>query len=699
MGRLSTLLESNGPDRFNLNPNCSKHHAGIRTGISDYCCCCDPCNYVRKVDSAEQPEDRFCCRCIPKLITAKFVADETGTGTGSGTGTGVQSLCCRDVIIPMLAQVTTVDTESVIRYTGTLVGHIITVQLSNGPAGITENPTDYPCQWTISIPSLGVYEEIEIDHRKVTCLGVPAISVRNVTAFENCVGTIELGNYATVKVPFQARAFSVNSPSLTVAYPEIPGQAPARFTCSSCDTLPRYLCVTKKHNREGRIRSPRIPWEIDWAREFTWEEDFLPYLDSLGTGTGTSTTPGTGTAPDETQWVVGRWTYNSDPAADPPVFLQSIYLVQNLEGQCFLQPDFADPEGTEGDTEGEYYKRVALPADCGCDFRILNVRPVDDPSPPIIPGEALPNDLLGIDIRGGKCSCWGYQCGQRRCVPQYLCGFLFINNVLTKDLLFTWDNDSKSWMTVGGKDIDDNPVEFSLAVQLRAGADGNCQLVVEYPDFDITPFPLDDTSTVINAIIEGTQEPTGTGTGTGPGDTTGYFNLTLATSFDGDCRLITTCPTATPCAAECKSHPKLLHLRLHGYSTASDVPPPPITGECTTEIEMIYWQTVVVSGTGILISCGYRGFKLVESYFSTVNPFTQGIKTYLIKAELSLGNLRITRVDPSVLTEGGTVETVVFPSQTCDPYYAYKLTTASLRNCFFGDIAVIWHRWEAEVTE
>lgn len=692
MGRLSTLTESNGPDRFNLSPNCSKHHAGIRTGISDYCCCCDPCNYVRKVDSAEQPENRFCCRCIPKLITAKFIADDSGTG--SGTGTGSQSLCCRDAIIPMIAKVTTMNMQSVVTYTGSLVGHEITVILSNGHTGTSSNQHDYPCQWTISVPSLGVYEEIEIDHRVVTCLGVPAISIRNVTAFENCIGTISLGNYSTVKVPFQAREFSVDSPSLTVPFPE-------GYQCNSCSTLPRYLCITKKHNRTNRIRSPRISWEIDWWKEFTWEEGFIPYIDPLGTGTGTGTRPGTGTAPDEAQIILGRWRYNPNPSADPPVFTENVYLIQNLDGQCFLQPDFATPEGPENpEGSAEYYERVPLPNDCGCDFKILNVRPVNDPSPPAVPGESIPNDLAGIDIRGGRCSCWTYLCGRRRCVPQYLCGFAFINNVLTKDLLFVWNNSSKSWITTGGKDIEDNPVELSLEVRLKPGPDGSCQLETSYAGFEIDPVSIDDTTTVLNAVLEGTSQPTGTGTGTGTGDTAGYFNLTLGTSFDGDCRLLLTCSTATPCSSECKSHPQILHLRLHGYSTPTDVPPPPITGECTTEIDLIYWQTVVVSGSNILISCGYRGWKTVESYYYNNETNEPGVRTYLISATLSLGQLQITRTlieTPGIETP--LVETVLFPSQSCDPYYAYKLTSASLRNCFFGSTDIIWHRWEAEVTE
>ena len=646
MARIDTVTESNGPDRFNLNPGCSRHHAGVRTGISDYCCCCDPCNYVRRVNSASPRDERFCCRCIPRLIVAKFTA-----ATDYG--------CCRNVVVPMVAQLATVNTREVVKYTGSLVGVIVTIYLSNGPVTAESNPYDAPCQWTISIPALGIYEEIEIDHKTVTCLGVPEISITNVTAFEGCIGTLSLINYATVKVPFQSKPSGLQNPeSLTVPFPE-------GFESPTCSSLPRQICISKKHNRENRIRSPKIPWEIEWARDFIWEEYFVPYF-----------------AYDQQEWIVGRWVYTPE---NDEAFEQSLFLVQDLYDEFYLQPDFEGPSTTDG--EGEIYSRVPL-SSCGCEFKILNVRPVDDPSPPAIPGESLPDDLLGIDYRAGRCGCWSHQCGRRRCVPRYLCGYLFVNNVLYRNILFTWSNDTKSWLASGGEDLNGYSMPFDLNIRLENNADGQCQLAVDYEDFEIEPVLIGDTNTVLSGVLQGTNYA---------GD--GYFYLNFNTSFDGDCELLIVCQTATPCAQNCGSHPPVLNLRLHGYSLPSDIPPPPVTGECTTEIELVYWQTVTVSGTGVLIACGYRGFKLVESYFSEDNPFRTGRKNYLIKAELNLGNLTITRIDPTKLTEGGTTETVVFPSQSCDPYYAYKLTPASLRSCFFGDIAIIWHRWEAEVTE
>ena len=101
-----------------------------------------------------------------------------------------------------------------------------------------------------------------------------------------------------------------------------------------------------------------------------------------------------------------------------------------------------------------------------------------------------------------------------------------------------------------------------------------------------------------------------------------------------------------------------------------------------------------------MCECAYRDWETVESYYYNNETNEPGVRTYLISATLSLGQLQITRTlieTPGIETP--LVETVLFPSQSCDPYYAYKLTSASLRNCFFGSTDIIWHRWEAEVTE
>lgn len=644
MARIHTVIESNGPDRFNMHPGCSDHHAGARTGITDFCCCCDPCNYFRRYSSAAQPEDRFCCRCFPRLILARFTAAN-------------DSECCRNTVVPMLAAI---QDDTSVGYFGNIVGYDVQVLLSNDAVGSPGDPYGGGCRWTIRVPYLGIDQDIDIDHRVVTCLGVPAMSITNIVAFEGCVGSLSLTNYSTVKVPFHVRGLAdayAEPESITVPFP--PG-----FVCAGCDSLPRYICVTKKHNRVNRIRSPRLPWEIEWWREFRWDEDFNPYEEY-----------------ERQEWIVGRWRYAPDDSSE---FESLLYLVQDGYGACFLQPDFASPPGTAG--EGETYQRVPL-SSCGCDFKILNVRPIDDPAPPLVPGESLPADLVGIDYRGGRCGCWDYHCGRRRCVPRYLCGFLFVNNTLYRNILFSWDNVTKCWLSQGGIDLAGYSMPFELRVRLERGDAGQCQFAVSFEDYDIAPSPVGDLDTVVSVTLEGHSYAGAD-----------YFSLNLNTSFDEDCSLRVTCVTATPCAADCGSHPSVLYLRLHGWSLPSDYPPPPVTGECTTEIVLVYRQTVVVTGANIVISCGYVGYALVESYYSDPITGFSGVGTFLIKAELSMGLLKIFRKLASDPNDYLPVETAVL-AESCNPYYGYKLTPASLKNCFFGNQAIVWHRWEAEVTE
>ena len=649
MARIDTVRESNGPDRFNIHPGCASHHAGVRTGIKDYCCCCDPCNYVRKNESATEPELRHCCRCLPRLILAKFTATNGNE-------------CCRNVVVPMLASVGTTGGEDVIVYSGSIVGHSITIYISNSAIGAYADLYDTGCRWTILIPSLGVSEEVSIDHTTVTCLGVPAISVTGVTAYDGCVGTISLNNYATVKVPFRTRFPSEevdDSLSITVPFPD-------GFESYECTDLPRYICITKKHNRINRVRSPKIPWEIEWWRDFAWDEEFEPYFDE-----------------EQQQWIIGRWRHNPK---DTTAFIQHLYLIQDLYGRdTFLQPDFESPGATDGD--GETYQRVPLTS-CGCDFKILDVRPVDDPSPPELPGQSLSTDLLGIDYRGGRCGCWDYQCGKRRCVPKYLCGFLYVNQTLYRNILFTWSNTLKCWVAGGGVDLDGYPMPFDLHVCLTQNDEGQCQLSVDYEDYSIDPVAIGDTNTVIGGTLSGSNYAMND-----------YFTLNLTTSFDGDCELLLTCVTATPCYVDCGSHPELLHLRLYGWSLPSDIPPPPASGSCTLEMDLIYYQRVVVSGTGILITCEYIGYAIVNSFFTDLVTGLPSSGPFLITAKLNLGQLRITRTYIGAGSAAGAEKFVSLDTETCNPYYGYYFTLASLQNCFFGDTATIFHRWEAEITE
>jgi hypothetical protein len=582
------------------------------------------------------------------LILAKFTATNGNA-------------CCRNVVVPMLAGVGTTGGEDVIVYSGSIVGHSITIYLSNAAIGAYADLYDTGCRWTILIPSLGISEEVSIDHTVVTCLGVPAISVTGVTAYDGCVGTISLNNYATVKVPFRTRfpSDSVDDTlSITVPFPE-------GFETYECTDLPRYICITKKHNRINRIRSPRISWEIEWWRDFAWDEYFEPRFDE-----------------DQQEWIIGRWIHNPK---DTTAFVQHLHLIQDLYGSTFLQPDFESPATTDG--EGETYQRVPLTS-CGCDFKSLDVRPVDDPSPPSLPGQSIAEDLAGIDIRGGRCGCWDYHCGKRRCVPKYLCGFLYVNQTLYRNILFTWSNSLKCWVSSGGVDLDDSPMPFDLHVCLTQNDEGQCQLSVDYEDYSISSAVIGDTNTVISGTLSGANYAMDD-----------YFTLNLTTSFDGDCELLLTCVTATPCYADCGSHPPILHLRLYGWSLPSDIPPPPATGSCTLEMDLIYYQTVVVSGSGILITCEYIGYAVVNSFFTDTVTGLPSSGPFLITAKLNLGQLRITRTYIGPGNAAGAEKFISLDTETCNPYYGYYFTLASLQNCFFGDTATIFHRWEAEITE
>lgn len=647
MARIDTVGESHGPDRFNMHPGCVSHHAGVKTGIKDYCCCCDPCQYVRKSESASQPDDRHCCRCNPRLILAKFTATNGNE-------------CCRNSVVPMLVQLAAVNGQEVMKYTGTIVGHIVTVYLSKGPIGSYGDADDMLCRWTIQIPTLGIDQEIEIDHTTVTCLGVPAISVTGVTAYDGCIGTVSLINYKTVKVPFRTRYSpgSEVSESIIVPFPE-------GFEPENCDSLPRYLCITKKHNRINRVRSPKIPWEIEWARVFQWDAEFEPVFDDFNQ-----------------EWILGCWVHDPD---DTTAFQQRLYLIQNLYGETFLQPDFESPARTDGD--GETYQRVPLTS-CGCDFKILDVRPVDDPSPPTVPGQSISSDLLGIDYRGGRCGCWDYHCGKRRCVPKHLCGFVYVNETLYRNILFTWDNSLKCWVSSGGVDLEDGEMPFELRICLTQNNEGQCQLVVTHEDYELSAVVIGDTETVLSGTIEGTNYAR-----------TDYFSLNFTTSFDGDCELLLTCVVATPCYVDCGSHPQTLNLTLRGWSLPTDYPPPPVTGGCSLEITLNYFQSVVVSGSGILFTCGYVGYATVTSPYYDAETETTQTGTFVIKAELSLGGLRIYRKlvsDPSFSTP---IKSVGLQTETCNPYYGYYFTLSSLHSCFFGDTSIIFMRWEAEIVE
>lgn len=740
MSRLNTLAESNGPDRFRNSPGCARHHNGIRTDIKDYCCCCDPCSYWRLQESASEPENRLCCKCLPKVILVKF------SGTNGHP-------CCRDEAMILVGRVAILLGKRVILYSGSILDHAISVYISNdeiapGQGRSPDNSYDDgyygyygsngpigPCRWTISIPSLNIDHEVEIDHTIVTCLGVPSVTITGVSGRDGCVGVLTLFNYTTVKVPFE----SVQNPQLTegsteplqsamvpfpygfVDYdgelappwePDGPYENQSPYLPEKCKEIPRWICFSTVEQRPYPINGDRTYPGIKEARVFEWDEYFEP--------SSYWSTNGTFYDSQDDYWVIGRWTWS--PFNWPVSPTHNIWLIQDYYGRNFLQPDFNTPNGIYGDQDEQYnpvgvnvgteeYARIELlPENCNCNFKVLHMRSTNEDVNAAFDltwgEEQLANQLKttggGSQLRAGRCGCFKYRCGKRRCVPRYLCGTLYVNGSLYLNILFTWSNSQKCWVGQGGTDVDGYPMPFSLNICLGSppsgqGLEDGCVVTVAflsdmYEDYDIEPVYIGDRNTVISGNLAGTNAARDS-----------YFILNFNTSFDGDCNLLLTCTQASPCTDNCGSHPPILYLNLRGWSLPTDYPPPPITGDCSLEIVMYYRHVDVVTtdgdGIGVVLGCDYVGYAVVQSAYTDPLTGITTMESFVIKAVKGLGGLSIYRWkvgDPESTIPERSVE---LQTETCPPYYGYYYTNCSLCSCFFGDQSIIFMRWEAEITE
>lgn len=397
--------ETNGPDKNRFTPKCWRHHSGQRTGIKDYCCCCDPCLYRTVEDSVEA--NPHCCRCNPRVIVAKYTVD-------SGD--------CENQIMPMFGEKTVDDDQNtVVHYQASFLGRTVHVWLSTLPIpNVSYDSNEYiNCRWTIYIPSLGIVEEVEIDHENVTCLGVPDIEISGVTsAGGECTGTITLENFETDKVEFQLREFPET-------FPDGEGTTVDLYLpCGDCVEVARFLCLSGVRHKGA---------DAEWV-EFEWDVDFEPHEEG-------------------DQYIHGKWSYT--PPVETP-FVEHIYLITS-GGYCELHFDFESPVGRE---LGEEIEPISI-SNCSCNINEFV-------------SAGTPQEPIGFTIRAGRCSCWEYHCGTCRCVPRYLCGLYFVDQTLYKNIRFTWSSAIKGWVSSGGEDRDGNPFEETLTVLLEKDEFGNC---------------------------------------------------------------------------------------------------------------------------------------------------------------------------------------------------------------------------------
>lgn len=349
---------SDGPDSFSGGLQCLNHHSGVRTGITDWCCCCNPCLYNRPL-FRDHP-----CRCVPKLICFVF------------RGNAGQSDCCKEFSISAFAE----------------AGHLYdsVYKASFGDTDLTLSiETDFktqsvlavgaidgiPAFWRFKSLALGLDEIFRIDHTYTTCLAPPAIAISGVTIVapggNECVGEVTFESYKAAKIPFKKLELP---PSEDITLPYDPH--PLYVKCR-CEKVSKILCVYGQ-------RKALVPLG---GVQFVWNEV-----------------------------LNDRWSYMPE-CGDSRIDQEHIYLRSDANGNCYLELDFdqtgdstndwADPPNSFNGGYPYDIRPGMLPIGtcvCGLLARAESTRG------------------RHVVITAGYCQKYDYRyCGKCRCVPETLC--------------------------------------------------------------------------------------------------------------------------------------------------------------------------------------------------------------------------------------------------------------------------------------
>ena len=384
MARSRPLL-SDGSDPVVGGPKCIAHHAGVTTGIEDWCCCCNPCLYDRP-RSFENP-----CRCVPKLLCFVFRGDAG------------QRPCCDEITLHAFANTRgTVMTYYSVTFSGGVdISLSIGSDIRDASTTLASGSDGNPAFWKLHSTALGIDETYRIDGSITTCLAPPEISIAGVTIDTStgpCVGTITLVNYRSVKLQFpriDRLPYGVNE---DIAIP------PRTDPLCKCDFVADVLCVwgVRRHN------------EPEEGVHFVWDRN-----------------------------LNDRWTYS--PPCGGFLSQEHIYLRGDEDGNCYLELDFVQ----SGDTTNDWgvpqnsfdgnnphdIRPGMLPIDsCVCGLFVKDTKGKLD-------------DNRRVVITGGYCGRYEYSyCDKCRCVPEKLCVFGSIDGEIFQGQL-TWDGEK--WATAG----------------------------------------------------------------------------------------------------------------------------------------------------------------------------------------------------------------------------------------------------------
>ena len=349
---------SNGPDVHIGGPRCPEHHEGVREGISDHCCCCDPCRYIRPNDEGGRLISS-CCRCVPRLLCITFTPDVTANA------------CCRiaSLAVPPVFSEGELSWDQRVTYSANLNGIDVVVSIAKDFDG-------GPCSWRVESSAGYITEQLQIDHVNVTCLGVPDIEITGAVDASGCIGTITCGTSDMVKVPFRR---PLNPTPMRMIVPTWQG-GPAQCNCPE---VPEYLCVDGVRHR-GELRE---------QVRFIWDE---------GLGDRWSYLPCNGNVTTDQEHIYLRGDHYGN-----------CYLEFDFEQSGIWTNDWAVPPNSLGADVNEIRDGMVAVESCGCDMSAFSE--VNE-----IATIEFPTSRF-VNITAGECSCWKYLCGSCRCVSRRVC--------------------------------------------------------------------------------------------------------------------------------------------------------------------------------------------------------------------------------------------------------------------------------------
>lgn len=717
-------FQSDGPDRWH-GPNCLDHHAGERTGWHDFLCCCNPCLYKRGAPSEIILNRRHtCCRCIPEIVFLTFTPDGYGDQT-----------CCRSLGAPIfVSKVTDNDTDSTWgTYAATWWDIDFTLTV-----GWADSYKD-SCVWRLVSTVLGIDETVEIDHRTVTCLSVPAFTVSGDGYGGTCSGTYTFSNFDKVKLPFIKRTLA-DPPDLIHELSE---------DCGVCHWACHKLWV------RGKKRPGDLDWNFD---EFVWDSSFVPTDTIKGVWNSTYNYG------EQIKLVVDEYTgdcqlkfFLEDETGDNEYFDPITIDTYNKAG-CDLSEEtgIVDPygdalhltiscaycqyicmHGKRRETGDQYGWNVWIEftqaditvdlTDPGTDNFIArwNYVPVagrtewfalyQDPStgelsihwrlesddgaseyfdPSSISGscECLPrasavkddvginHETLSITIRCGRCSCWEHYCDTCRCVPKRLCLSGVLRGVFFSDVSAEWDESSFCWISSDGY--------FTLCLY-KDETDGSCKILTTYDNGVYEPIECDPIAaadfcsgiaTLISSKVEGYS----------PHSQTDYTYI-FASPYSG-----AGCPPV-PCGLcwnSCGGNPTTLTATFH-RSDSEENSGHEVDPACDFDVTLNWFFYV---SPDLVLSCGWIGYitgangeiytvVLTESGLSAALGFTVPPVYDFVDSGISNGDLRIAIADFDTVECGPVylhatklkADETVPPIDPCDrPYYPSYIGLADI---------------------